>query len=230
MKRNPDSSRPRVRAGRWAAALLALGGSWGAAAAPPDAPAVDLSGSTVTTGLSAPSESHSPPVLASALRSQPIDALAPLPADTDASGSAVAPAPSARWVSSAELSGQAYRWSLSRGAVDIGMRLDAPASATTRPFDSRIDAQAPYSTPFPAISLGLRRGSAERDSAGNLLARAMASSREAGYASKVGVEWKPAESQVKFLREGLGLRLDGTDRMTVRLRKGVLGIYMQRKF
>jgi hypothetical protein len=29
---------------------------------------------------------------------------------------------------------------------------------------------------------------------------------------------------------GLGIRLDGDDRMTVRLRKGVLGIYMQRKF
>ena len=62
-----------------------------------------------------------------------------------------------------------------------------------------------------------------------LLSRATGLRNDA-YVSKVGLEWKPAQSQVNFLREGLGFRLDGNDRMTVRLRKGVIGVYMHRKF
>jgi len=50
------------------------------------------------------------------------------------------------------------------------------------------------------------------------------------YVSRIGLQWKPPQSQVNFIREGLGIRLDGDNRMTVRLRKGVVGVYMQRKF
>ena len=58
----------------------------------------------------------------------------------------------------------------------------------------------------------------------------MESARAESYGSKIGVEWKPAEPEINFLREGLGIRLEGNNRMTVRLRKGMLGIYMHRKF
>ena len=77
----------------------------------------------------------------------------------------------------------------------------------------------------------MRRTSGSAPSASTLLERATGGGgAAASYGSKIGLEWKPAQSQVNFLREGLGIRLDGNDRMSVRLRKGVLGIYMHRKF
>ena len=48
--------------------------------------------------------------------------------------------------------------------------------------------------------------------------------------TKVGVEWKPAQPRLDFLRGGLGLRLDGADHMSIRLRKGSFGIYLNRRF
>ena len=135
-----------------------------------------------------------------------------------------------RWTSSAQWTGGKYQWSASRGALDIGMRFDAPGGAG-RPFDFRTEASGPLASPLPAITLGLRHVSSGQPlAASSLLVRATGATRPDSYVSKVGVEWKPAESNVNFIREGLGFRLDGNDRMTVRLRKGVLGIYMHRKF
>ena len=137
--------------------------------------------------------------------------------------------PSTRWTSSAELAGRSYRWSLSRGALDLGLRFDAPRSAT---HAASLGAPpSPVGAELPAISLGWRlRGPGHGPSAGTLLERAMESARAESYGSKIGVEWKPAEPEINFLREGLGIRLEGNNRMTVRLRKGMLGIYMHRKF
>ncbi|HEX7442008.1 MAG TPA: hypothetical protein VF319_18135 [Caldimonas sp.] len=110
------------------------------------------------------------------------------------------------------------------------MSVDAPLR-NARPFDSRSDTQGPLPATLPALSLGLRRLAAEQPTpASTLLERALGQAGAESTLSKVGVEWKPAEPQVNFLREGLGIRLDGNDRMTVRLRRGVLGIYMQRRF
>ena len=137
--------------------------------------------------------------------------------------------PSARWTSSAELVGGSYRWSLVRGALDLGMRFDAPRSAA-----QAVNLGAPPSpvgAELPAISLGWRLpASGHAPSAGTLLERAMESARAESSGGKIGVEWKPAEPQINFLREGLGIRLEGNNRMTVRLRKGMLGVYMHRKF
>jgi hypothetical protein len=178
-------------------------------------------------------EVRSPPVLASALAAEPLEAVAPVatPAPVAEARTSTASTAPLRWTASAALFGPTYEVSLQRGAVDIGMRLNAPASVA-RPFDARIDPALRNTLALPAISLGLGRGAAEvPQGASSLLARSMDPSNAGGaHASKVGIEWKPAESQMTFLREGLGLRLNGNDRMTVRLRKGVLGIYMQRKF
>lgn len=143
---------------------------------------------------------------------------------------AESPAVPLRWSSSAESSGGIYRWSVSRGALDIGMSVDAPVRAG-RPFDFRFDTPRPLPATLPSLSLGLRRFAAGPPAPeSTLLERALGQAGAEPTLSRVGVEWKPAESQVSFLREGLGIRLDGNDRMTVRLRKGVLGIYMQRRF
>ena len=141
-----------------------------------------------------------------------------------------AAAPAVRWTTRAALVGQDYQWTLQRGALDLGLRTAAPASAV-RTFDARAISTLPFDNPLPVISLGLRReGTGYSSSAGSLLERATHRVREDATSSKVGLQWKPAEPQVRFLREGLGFRFDGTDQMTVRLRKGVLGVYMQRKF
>lgn len=132
-----------------------------------------------------------------------------------------------RWVTSAEWSGRSYRWSAQRGRVDIGIGFDASDPAL-RPLDLRGDPAGPLVPTLPTISLGMRRvGSVTPAS---LLERALGASDLGGSVSRVGIEWKPAQPQVSFLREGLGVRLDGNDRMTVRLRKGMLSIYMHRKF
>jgi len=47
--------------------------------------------------------------------------------------------------------------------------------------------------------------------------------------SKVGIEWKPAQSQV-FFNGGVGVRLTGDDSVVMRLRKGTLGLYVKRSF
>ena len=47
--------------------------------------------------------------------------------------------------------------------------------------------------------------------------------------SRVGIEYKPPQSQF-FLNRGLGFRLSGDDRVTMRLRKGSVGIYLKRNF
>ncbi|MEP7056183.1 MAG: hypothetical protein ABI809_00210 [Caldimonas sp.] len=132
-----------------------------------------------------------------------------------------------RWSSSAEQTGRNYRWALSRGALDIGMSFDAQGR-NGRAYDFRSETGGPVASSLPSLSLGLRRTPVQPTSASTLLARAAGSSDS--YLSKVGVEWKPAESHVNFLREGLGFRLEGSDRMTVRLRKGVLGVYMHHKW
>jgi hypothetical protein len=81
---------------------------------------------------------------------------------------------------------------------------------------------------LPALSLGLR--SVEGPASGSSLAeRALGSATTEPAVSKVGIQWKPAQSRV-FLHQGLGFRLGGDDRVVMRLRKGSLGIYMQRRF
>ena len=170
-------------------------------------------------------------VLASSLAAMPADEAEPVrhvqTASSPSDGARTAAEP-VRWMSSAELSGGQYRWSATRRGFDVGMAVAAPPQEGHR-FDARSENAGPLMPDLPSFSLGLRR---ERhvQSASTLVDRATGTAREASYVSKIGLEWKPAQSQVKFMREGLGFRLDGQDRMTVRLRKGVLGIYMQRKF
>ena len=156
----------------------------------------------------------------------PIVALAPAAASGQALpvGSASSPR---RWVTSAEWSHRSYRWSAQRGPVDVGIGFDA-SDAPLNPLDLHHDAAAPLVPTLPTISLGMRRAGSVIPA--SLLERALGASDPGGSVSRVGIEWKPAQPQVAFLRGGLGVRLDGNDRMTVRLRKGMLAIYMHRKF
>ena len=139
-----------------------------------------------------------------------------------------APAAAARWTPSGAATGGGYRWSLTRGAIDLGVRFDArPAAA--HPADARFDSAAPPGSTLPALSLGVQSVSADPGATSSLADRALGTAAAVPYVSKLGLEWKPASSRV-FVNQGLGLRLAGDDRLTMRLRKGLLGIYMKRDF
>jgi hypothetical protein len=134
-----------------------------------------------------------------------------------------------RWSTDADLSGGSYRLGAHRGSLDLGLSF-ASTAPSARALDFRAEHAGPIVPTLPSLSLGLRRASGSAPSASSLLERATGADSGNAYVSRIGLEWKPAQPQVNFLREGLGIRLDNNDRMSLRLRKGVLGVYMQRKF
>jgi hypothetical protein len=122
-----------------------------------------------------------------------------------------------------------YRWSLERGPFDVALRLDARPLAI-RPLEAHVDSVVSLGATVPSFSVGLRSNSTRADgAASSLLERALGAGEGAAHERKVGIEWKAAPSRV-FLHQGLGIRLDGDDRLTMRLRKGSLGLYMQSNF
>ena len=150
------------------------------------------------------------------------------PAVTPAVAAAPAPAPQAWRASGSPAAGGSYRWLLSRGRLDVGLRFE-PQLLAPLPIDARFDSAAPLVADLPSLSLGLTEVAAGPASASSLIERALGGSAGTPYVRKIGIEWKPAQSQV-FFHQGLGVRLSGDDRLTMRLRKGSLGIYMQRNF
>jgi hypothetical protein len=133
-----------------------------------------------------------------------------------------------RWSASGTPTERGYRLSLTRGSFDVGVHFDARPAAP-HPFDGRFDSAAPPGATLPALTLGLSTVSTGPAPASSLIERAFGSGTGVPYERKVGIEWKPAQSQV-FLNQGLGFRLGGDDKLTMRLRKGSLGIYMKRTF
>jgi len=131
-----------------------------------------------------------------------------------------------RWSTASDYSAGSYRWSLSRGSVDFGLGLDTPSRAGFVDA-SRPEATGPFVQTLPSLSLGLRSAEASKP---GLLTQLAGAETATTYIHRIGIEWKPAESQLMFVREGLGVRLSGDNRLTMRLRHGTLSIYMQRTF
>ena len=91
-------------------------------------------------------------------------------------------------------------------------------------------AGAPLAADLPSVSIGLRSTAIKSDGVtSNLVDRAFGNGGGEAVVRKVGIAWKPAQSRV-FLNQGLGIRFDGDDRLTVRLKKGSFGLYMQSSF
>jgi hypothetical protein len=145
-----------------------------------------------------------------------------------ASSTLPAPAPALRWSASGVAERGGYRSSLSRGALDLGLRFEA-RTAAARTLDGRYDSAAPPGVLLPALSFGLRSVVATPAPANSLAERVLGNSTSVQEVSKIGIEWKPAQSQV-FFNQGVGVRLNDDDRLIMRLRKGSLGLYMQRDF
>ncbi len=133
-----------------------------------------------------------------------------------------------RWSASSALSEGSYRSALSRGKLDFGVKFDAPVRAA-RSGEGSIEPVAAFVAPLPTLSVGLRNVATAPTPAGALLDRATGASFQGQRESRVGLEWKPSQSRL-FLNRGLGIRLDGDDRLTMRLKKGSLGLFMQTRF
>ena len=137
-----------------------------------------------------------------------------------------------RWASSYDISKSDYRLSVGRGALDVGLRLEARGGVLRLP-DSRFDGGtpgAPLVADLPALNIGLRSTSIRSDGvSSSLVDRALGSGGGESYVRKVGIAWKPAQTRV-FLNQGFGIRFDGGDRLTVRLKKGSFALYMQSTF
>ncbi len=133
-----------------------------------------------------------------------------------------------RWSLRSSLSDGGYRSSLSRGRVDFAMKFDAPVRSG-HPGDGPTDPVAAYIPPLPTLSVGLRNSMSGAAPADALLDRVTGGSGGEKRESRFGLEWKPAPSRL-FLNRGLGIRLDGDDRLTMRLRKGSLGLFVQTPF
>jgi hypothetical protein len=139
----------------------------------------------------------------------------------------VAAAP-ARWSASGAPTEDGYRLSVSRGPLDLGLHFES-RPVSSHPIDGRYDSAAPPGVTLPALSIGLRSVSGGPAPATSLAARALGTASPVPYVSKVGIEWKPAQSPV-FFNQGLGVRLGGDDRLVMRMRRGSLGFYMHRNF
>jgi len=155
-------------------------------------------------------------------------------ASTDGAGaadpepaSAQPAAPARRWRVGGALDADGYRMSVSRGVIDVGMRFE-PRTVALRPTEMRAE---PASLTLPSLSLELRSISAAPATAGSLAQCALGSATPEveSAVSKVGIEWKPAQSPV-FFSGGVGVRLNGDDSVVMRLRKGTLGVYVKRSF
>ena len=144
----------------------------------------------------------------------------------EATGADSVPA-AGHWAAGGEASDAGYRLSFARGGVDVGLDFQRRLAAA-RAGDARADSAVPPGAMLPALSFGLRSVSAPMP-ASHLVDRTLGSGSAVPAVSRVGIEYKPAQSQV-FLNHGLGFRLGDDDKLTMRLRKGSLSLYFKRNF
>ncbi len=129
-----------------------------------------------------------------------------------------------------------YRWWISRGRADLGFGLGTIAYAI-RPVGSTAglvpEAPANVVGSGTVLTLGMRYRTSDRSS---VFADAASWRGGSGFdasdrvAGKVGIEFKSAQSRFNIAYGGLGVKLAGDARMTLRMRRGGLGIYMRTKF
>lgn len=128
-----------------------------------------------------------------------------------------------------------YRWWLSKGRADLGLGLGTLAYVR-RPTGSLSgldpDRDATVLASGTVLTLGMRYRTSARsavfaDAAGWHGTGPIGSDAVAG---KVGIEFKSARSRWNVAYGGLGLRLAGDARMTLRVRRGGFTISMRRSF
>lgn len=147
-----------------------------------------------------------------------------------------------------EMGGVSYRWWLRRGRTDVGVGfgtlgyLVSPVEGLAVNPHSLVYAgphAQVYAGPHtlahvaPTVTLGWRYQVNERSVvfADALQARPVyADDRSELYSTKVGMEWKERKSRFGFEKGALGVQFDSGLRMSLRARKGGVGVYLRSQF
>ena len=128
-----------------------------------------------------------------------------------------------------------YRWWMSRGQADLGLGLGT-LTYGARPAGSLPgvpnDAGAGVLASGTVLTLGMRYRSSDRATLYADASGVRGYGFDAGEAvvGKVGIEFKAAQSRFNIGYGGLGLKLAGDTRMTLRVRRGGLGVFMRSQF
>lgn len=131
-----------------------------------------------------------------------------------------------------ELTGVSLRWWLSRGHSDVGFGVGT-LGRIMPPTPGVMDNSGALVGNMPMLTLGWRYRTASNstffvDAAG---ARSFSAVDAGNYVNtKVGAEWQVSKSKFGFDRGNLGLSLDSGYRMTVKVRRSGIGIYVRGKF
>lgn len=131
-----------------------------------------------------------------------------------------------------DLAGVDYRLWMTRGRTGIGVGIGTLGYVQPSP-DGRIDGPVHLTGAAPTLSVGVRmrmtpESSVYADATG---ARGFRANPDAGYVNtKVGVEWKPAKSRFGFEGGRLALQLDSGYKLSLRARKGGIGVYLRGQF
>jgi hypothetical protein len=131
-----------------------------------------------------------------------------------------------------DVAGVSLRWWTRHGRADLGVGVGTLGLVDQRP-DPQGLAHPMLRSTVPTLTVGWRyRMSgeaalyADATSARSLAADAMPDL----YATKVGMEWKPAKSRFGFENRSLGIQMQSGYRMSLRARKGGLGVYFRGNF
>jgi hypothetical protein len=134
-----------------------------------------------------------------------------------------------------ESSEVAYRWWASSGLADLGVGLGAAtlrSSATGTVPGLVVGGNGNVIASSTVLTVGMRYRTSPQSSvyADASSWRGNGADSNDGVAGKVGLEFKSSQSRFNVAYGGLGMRLTGDSRMTVRLRRGGLGLFMKREF
>jgi hypothetical protein len=131
-----------------------------------------------------------------------------------------------------EVAGLSYRVWMSRGRADVGVGVGTLGYVMPT-ADGRVDGPRALAGSVPAVMVGVRyRMSNEHsvfaDASG---VRGLgADPNGAYYNTKVGMEWKPAKSKLGLEHGALGLHFDSGYKLSLKARRGGLGLYMRSQF
>jgi hypothetical protein len=129
-----------------------------------------------------------------------------------------------------DMAGFGVRWWARHGRADFGVGVGTVAFVD--PADG-VGPPVAWRGALPTFTLGWRYhvapDAAVYADATGARGLAAAASPEL-YNTKVGVEWQPAKSRFGFEGRSLGIQLQSGYRMSLRARKGGLGVYFRGKF
>ncbi|HEX6707906.1 MAG TPA: hypothetical protein VF169_24390 [Albitalea sp.] len=131
-----------------------------------------------------------------------------------------------------ETAGVNYRVWMSRGRAGIGVGVGTLGYLQPGPAGSRDGAQALVGM-TPTVSVGMRYRMSPNAAvfADAIGARALPPDMSGGYVNtKVGMEWKPAQSRFGFDHGAIGFHFDSGYRLAVKARRGGLSVYLRGQF